>query len=61
MYEFLSQRKDEEFEGYPGITYENGSEHLKYRVGSDEFIAIVLKENDKVIRKEFNGINKRTF
>lgn len=35
LYEFLSQLKDDEFEGYPGITYENGREHLKYRVESE--------------------------
>lgn len=40
LYEFLSQRKDDILEGYPEITYDNGKEHLKYRVGSDEFIAI---------------------
>lgn len=39
LYEFLSQLRDNEFEGYPGIDYENGREHLKYRVGSDEFYA----------------------
>ena len=49
LYEFLSQLKDDEFEGYPGITYENGREHLKYRVGSEEFYAIELKESGKVI------------
>lgn len=37
LYEFLSQLRDNEFEGYPGITYENGREHLKYRLDSDEF------------------------
>ena len=25
VYEFLSQRKDDDFEAYPGITYENGN------------------------------------
>ena len=24
LFEFLSQLEDDEFEGYPGITYENG-------------------------------------
>ena len=28
LFEFLSQLKDDEFEGYPGITYENGREYL---------------------------------
>ena len=44
LYEFLSQLKDDEFEGYPGITYENGREHLKYRLQSEEFYAIELTE-----------------
>ncbi|MBQ6510117.1 MAG: hypothetical protein IJI07_11640 [Flexilinea sp.] len=26
LFEFLSQLEDDEFEGYPGITYENGTE-----------------------------------
>ena len=55
LYEFLSQLKDDEFEGYPGITYENGREHLKYRVGSEEFYAIELKESGKVIGNIYCG------
>ena len=47
LYEFLSQRKEDEFEAYPGITYENGKEHLAYRVHSDEFVAIELKKSDR--------------
>ena len=49
LFEFLSQLVDDEFEGYPGITYENGREHLKYRIGSREFYAIELMESAKVI------------
>ena len=49
LYEFLSQLRDDEFEGYPGITYENGREHLKYRVGSGDFAAVALRDNGKVI------------
>ena len=59
LYEFLSQLRDNEFEGYPGIDYENGREHLKYRVGSDEFYAIELKETGKVIGNVYFG--KRDF
>ena len=59
LYEFLSQLEDDEFEGYPGITYENGKEHLKYRIGSDEFFAIDLRENGKVIGNIYCG--KRDF
>ena len=49
LFEFLSQLIDDEFEGYPGITWENGREHLKYRLGSEEFYAIELTETGKVI------------
>ena len=40
LFEYLSQLENDEFEGYPGITYENGRKHLKYRIESDEFYAI---------------------
>ena len=39
----------------PGITYENGREHLKYRMGSEEFYAIELKESGKVIDNIYCG------
>lgn len=55
LYEFLSQLEKDEFEGYPGITCENGKEHLAYRVGSDEFFAIELKETGKVIGNIYCG------
>ena len=59
LYEFLSQRKDEQFEAYPDITYENGKEHLKYRLGSSDFFAMELKETGKVIGNIYYG--KRDF
>ena len=49
LFEFLSQLEDDEFEGYPGITRENGREHLKYRLRSEEFYAIELTDSGKVI------------
>ena len=55
VYEFLSQRKDDDFETYPGITYENGREHLAYRIHNDEFIAIQLKSTGKVIGNVYFG------
>lgn len=59
LYEFLSQRKEDEFEAYPDITYENGREHLAYRVHNDEFIAIQLKDTGKIIGNVYLG--KRDF
>ena len=55
LFEFLSQRKYDEYESYPNITYENGREHLKYRQGNDEFYAIVLKKSSKVIGNIYFG------
>lgn len=55
LFEYLFQLEKDEFEGYPGITYENGREHLKYRMESDEFYAIELKETGKVIGNIYCG------
>ena len=49
LFEFLSQLEDDEFEGCPGITYENGREHPAYRLGSEEFFAIEAAGSGKVI------------
>ena len=55
LFEFLSQLEDDEFEGYPGITYEKGREHLAYRLESEEFFAIELTETGKVIGNIYCG------
>ena len=55
LYEFLSQLEDDEFEGYPGITYENGRAHLQQRLGSEAFYAVVLKDSGKVIGNIYCG------
>ena len=55
LYEFLSQLEDDEFEGYPGITRENGREHLIYRPGSEEFYAMELTDSGKVIGNIYCG------
>ena len=55
LFEFLSQLEDDEFEGYPGITYEIGKEHLKSRLDSDEFYAIELISSGKVIGNIYCG------
>ena len=55
LFEFLSQLEDDAFEGYPGITRENGREHLEYRFGAEEFCAVELKESGKVIGNIYCG------
>lgn len=55
VFELLSQRKADVFEAYPDITYENGREHLAYRVQNDAFIAIELKAAGKIIGNVYLG------
>ena len=55
LYEFLSRLRDNEFEGYPGITRENGREYLSQRLDSDEFYAVELKETGRVIGNIYCG------
>lgn len=56
LYEFLSQLKDDEFEGYPNLTRENGEEQLNLRLDSIEYYAIELKSEKKVIGNIYFGI-----
>jgi hypothetical protein len=55
LYEFLSQLREDAFEGYPGITYENGRKHLDERLGSEEYWAMELRETGKVIGNIYCG------
>ena len=55
LFEFLSQLEDDEFEGYPGITYENGKRHLRQRLGCEAFYAVVLPDSGKVIGSIYCG------
>ena len=49
LFEFLSQLENDEFEGYPGINYENGRKYLTERLGSTEYYAVELMASGKVI------------
>lgn len=59
--EYMLQRIDSEFEGYPDFKKEKSKEEIKFRAESDEFFAIELKETHKVIgniylgKREFNN------
>ena len=59
--EYMLQRIDAEFEGYPDFKKEKSKEEIKFRAESDEFFAIELKETHKVIgniylgKREFNN------
>ena len=52
LYEFLSQLREDEFEGYPGLTRENGRKHLEERLGSGEYWAMELREDIFPVQEE---------
>lgn len=56
MCEYMAQRIDAKFEGYPGFTYEFGAEEVARRSAGNEFFAIELKNIGKVIGNVYMGI-----
>lgn len=57
--EYMLQRVNAKFEGYPNFKKEDVSEEIEFRSKSDEFYAIELKEEHKVIGNIYFG--KRDF
>ena len=57
--EYMLQRVNSEFEQYPDFTVEKSKEEIEFRVKSDEFYAIELKKEHKVIGNIYLG--KRDF
>lgn len=57
--EYMLQRVNAEFEAYSDFTVEKAKEEIAYRAESDEFFAIELKKNHKVIGNIYLG--KRDF
>ena len=55
LYAFLSPLREDEFEGYPGITYESGRVYLEQRLGSEEFYAAALRDSGRVIGNIYCG------
>ena len=55
LLEFLLQLKDDEFEGYPDISFENGRKYLRERMDSGEYYAVVLLKTGKVIGNIYCG------
>lgn len=53
--EYMLQRVNAEFEQYENFTKEKIPEEINFRTGSDEFYAIELKENHKVIGNIYMG------
>lgn len=59
LYEYLSNSKVVEFEPYKPMTMDEVKENLKWRISTDEMIAVELKENHKMIGNVYLG--KRDF
>ena len=55
LLEFLLQLKDDEFEGYRDISFENGLKYLRERMDSGEYYAVVLLKTGKVIGNIYCG------
>lgn len=59
--EYMLQRVDAYFEGYPDFTADKSAQVIEYRCSSDEFYAVELKSESKVIgnvymgRRDFNA------
>lgn len=49
LYEYLSNSKVVKYEPYKIMTMDEVKETLQYRILSEEFIAVELKENHKMI------------
>ena len=57
--EYMLQRVNAEFEAYPDFTCQKAKEEIEFRAQSDEFYAIELKKEHKVIGNIYLG--KRRF
>jgi len=53
--EYMLQRVNAKFESYPDFTYQKAKEEIQFRAQSDEFYAIELKKEHKVIGNIYLG------
>lgn len=53
--EYMLQRVNAEFESYPDFTCQKAKKEIEFRVQSDEFYAIELKKENKVIGNIYLG------
>lgn len=59
LYEYLSDIKVVEYEPYKPLTFDETKENLRWRIGTDEMIAVELKNSHKMIGNVYMG--KREF
>lgn len=59
LFEYLSDAKVVEYEPYKPMTFSEAEENLEWRIGTDEMIAVELKDSRKMIGNVYLG--KREF
>ena len=59
LFQYLSDEKVVEFEPYKPMSLEEARENLKWRIGTEEMIAVELKSSHKMIGNVYLG--KREF
>lgn len=59
LHEYLSDREVVEYEPYKPLTFDETKENLEWRIGTDEMIAVELKNSHKMIGNVYMG--KRDF
>ena len=59
LFEYLSDMEVVEYEPYKPLTFDETKENLKWRIGTDEMIAVELKNSHKMIGNVYMG--KREF
>lgn len=59
LFEYLSDSEVVKYEPYKPLTFEETEENLKWRIGTDEMIAVELKDSHKMIGNVYMG--KRDF
>lgn len=59
LYEYLSDPEVVRYEPYPPLTFEEACENLEWRMGTEEMIAVELKDSHKMIGNVYLG--KRDF
>ncbi|MDE7292182.1 MAG: GNAT family N-acetyltransferase [Treponemataceae bacterium] len=59
LFEYLSDAKVVEYEPYKPMTFSEAKENLEWRIGTDEMVAVELKDSRKMIGNVYLG--KREF
>ena len=59
LFEYLSDKEVVKYEPYKPLTFDETKENLKWRIGTDEMIAVELKKSHKMIGNVYMG--KRDF